>query len=235
MIDLSKYTDPYDRRARLYPALICLFPIMLGIAISFQKVFSALSGLVALAAAVGLLQLLSHLARDRGKSLESTLFEKWGGIPSVAIFRHRDTRIPAPAKLKYHTIMSNVSKINSPLKEEEAKHPTKADEIYMSWSDYLRGKTRDTNKYGLLFKENINYGFRRNMLGLKWFCVFSSLAGIGLIYAPALSNHDITPTMISGITFCVIYILVFIFVVKSSWVKVVADAYGKQLVEAINV
>tara|TARA_R110000851_G_scaffold325125_1_gene492886 strand:+ start:3218 stop:3421 length:204 start_codon:yes stop_codon:yes gene_type:complete len=67
MIDLSKYLEPYERKARLYPALICMFPIMLGVAVSFKDVFTALSGLVALAVSVGMLQLLANLARDRGK------------------------------------------------------------------------------------------------------------------------------------------------------------------------
>lgn len=143
MIDWSKFTDPYERKARLYPALICLFPIMIGVSISYPKVFSTLSGFVALAAGVGLLQFLSHLARDRGKALEAGLYEKWGGMPSVKVFRHNDNRIPNPAKLKYHAVISKASKINAPSKEYELQQPIKADEIYLSWSDYLRGKTRD--------------------------------------------------------------------------------------------
>ncbi|MCW8831613.1 MAG: hypothetical protein OQK32_08865 [Gammaproteobacteria bacterium] len=234
MIDLSKFTDPYERKARLYPALICLFPIMIGIAISFPKVFSTLSGLVALAAAVGLLQFLSHLARDRGKILEPALFEKWGGMPSVTIFRHRDNNIPSPAKLKYHEILSKISKISAPSKEFEIQEPNKADEIYISWSDYLRGKTRDTKKYHLIFKENINYGFRRNMLGIRWFCVLSAFMGIGLLYIPTFSGSNISDIVVATTLLLATYIAIFVFVVKHQWVKIVADAYGKQLVEAIN-
>ena len=146
MIDLSKYTDPYERKARLYPALICLFPVMIGTAISYPKVFSTLSGLVALAASVGALQFLSHLARDRGKSLEPCLFAEWGGMPSVTLLRHRDASIPYPAKLKYHAVLSKASKVNAPSKKEEEAQPTKADDIYTTWSDFLRGKTRNTRK-----------------------------------------------------------------------------------------
>lgn len=234
MIDLSKFTDPYERKARLYPALICLFPIMIGVSISYPKVFSTLSGFVALAAAVGLLQLLSHLARDRGKSLEEGLYKKWGGMPSVTIFRHRDNRIPSPAKLKYHAVLSKISKINAPSKEDELQQPTKADEIYLSWSDYLRGKTRDQKKYSLLFKENINYGFRRNVLGIKWFCVLSSVIAVAILFVPVFNGGEITKIIIATTSFCMLYLFVFLFVVKASWVRVVAEAYGKQLIEAIN-
>lgn len=234
MIDLSKYFEPYERKARLYPALICLFPIILGTAISFQDVFTILSGFVALAVAVGLLQLLANLARDRGKLLEHKLFEQWGGMPSVRLFRYRDPTIPSPAKIKYHAILTKVSKINAPSPKDEENNPEKADEVYLSWSDYLRGKTRDTKKYSLLFKENINYGFRRNLLGIRWFCIISSLIGIGLVNSSIINGGQITRISIATSLMLLAYALVFLFVVKGSWVKIVADAYGRQLIEAVN-
>ena len=234
MIDLSKFTDPYERKARLYPALICLFPIMISVSITFPKVFSTLSGFAALAATVGLLQLLSHLARDRGKSLEARLYEQWGGMPSVTILRHRDNRIPSPAKLRYHAILSKISKIKAPSKEDELQQPAKADEIYLSWSDYLRGKTRDQKKYTLLFKENINYGFRRNMLGIKWFCVLSSIIATAILFVPVFNGGEVTKVILSTTIIIMLYLFILLFVVKDTWVKVVAEAYGKQLIEAIN-
>jgi hypothetical protein len=234
MSNLSNFTDPYDRKARLYPALICLFPIMISIAISFPKTFSTFSGFVALAAGTGLLQFLTHLARDRGKALEEELYYKWGGMPSVTLFRHRDDRISKPAKIKYHNFMSRASNINAPTKEEESSQPTIADEIYLSWSDFLRGKTRDKKKFELIFKENINYGFRRNLLGIKWYCVLSSLTALTILFSPIINSGKITELIISTALLCTLYIFIFIIVVTDSWVKVVADSYGKQLIEAIN-
>jgi hypothetical protein len=234
MIDLGKYLEPYERKARLYPALICIFPIILGVAVSFKDVFTALSGLVALAASVGMLQLLANLARDRGKSLEKALFEQWDGIPSVRFFRHRDSTIPSPAKMKYHAILSKASKIKSPSAKEEEQNPKQADEIYLSWSDFLRGKTRDTKKYNLLFKENIGYGFRRNLFGIRWFCVVSSLIGIGLTNTTIIIGKQTTDITIAVSLLLGVYVVVFLFVVNRAWVKVVADAYAKQLIEAVN-
>lgn len=234
MIDLSKFTDSYERKARLYPSLICLFPIIVSVSISYPKVFTTLSGFVAIAATVGLLQLLAHLARDRGKSIESELFRKWGGMPSVTIFRHSDNRLPSPAKIKYHEVLSKTSKIKAPSKEDELQQPTKADEIYLSWSDYLRGKTRDQKKYSLVFKENINYGFRRNLLGIKWFCILSSTIATALLFIPVYNGGEVTNIIIAATIFYMVYSFVFLFVVNPLWVKVVAEAYGKQLIEAIN-
>jgi len=197
-------------------------------------VFTALSGLVALAVSVGMLQLLANLARDRGKSLEGTLFEQWDGMPSVRFFRHRDLTIPSPAKIKYHAILSKASKIKSPSAKEEEQNPQQADEIYLSWSDFLRGKTRDTKKYSLLFKENIGYGFRRNLFGIRWFCVVSSLIGLGLTNAEVIVGEQATDITVAVSLLLSVYAVVFLFVVNRAWVKVVADAYAKQLIEAVN-
>jgi hypothetical protein len=45
--------------------------------------------------------------------------------------------------------------------------PERADEMYQSATDWLLANTRDTQKFGLLFEENMNYGFRRNFWALK--------------------------------------------------------------------
>lgn len=234
MIDLTKITDAYERKARLYPALIGLFPLIVGVSVSFPKVYSTLSGFVALAAAIGGMQLLSHLARDRGKNLEPNLFKSWGGIPSVAILRHRDELISPPAKRKYHSVLEGISKIAAPSEDFENTNPEKADEIYSAWSDFLRGKTRDIIKYPLVFKENINYGFRRNLLGIKWCCVSSALIAIIIILAPSLDTLYLPEDKIAIVLFLVSYIFVFSFVVNSGWVKTVANAYSRNLIEAIN-
>lgn len=234
MIDLSKFTDAYERKARLYPALICLFPMILSTAISFPAVFSTLSSFVALAITIGLAHFLTHLSRDRGKALEQRLFREWGGMPSVSMFRYRDVSISLPAKLKYHEVLSKISGIHAPTEFLEAEDPTKADEVYLSWSDYLRGKTRNSKKYPLVFKENVNYGFRRNLFGIKPQCILSGAFGFLILFTPALLGNGLNQSMVTVAAILLVYSYVLIFVIKGSWVKVVAEAYGKHLIEAIN-
>jgi hypothetical protein len=234
MINLAKITDPYERKARLYPALICLFPLMVGISITFPKVYSTLSGFVALAAAIGGIQFLSHLARDRGKKLEHNLFTNWGGTPSVSILRHRDKLISPPAKLKYHSVLERKSKISAPSVDFENDNHEKADEIYTAWSDFLRGKTRDAKKYPLIFKENINYGFRRNLLGVRWHCISSAFIAIIIILSPSIDSLSLSENQIAIGLFLIVYLFIFLFVVSSDWVKTIADVYSRNLIEAIN-
>lgn len=234
MINFEKITDPHERRARLYPALLCLFPLILGISVTFPALFTRLSGLVALAVSLGLLQLLVQLARDRGKRLESKLFEEWGGMPSVVIFRFSDKSIPSPAKRRYHEIVSSQSGIAAPTEEFEASSPKESDAIYLSWSDYLRGTTRDASKYPLVFKENIHYGFRRNLFGVRWFCVLSGIISIIIIGVPIYDSGAFSEIQAGVALVVILYVLIFVFVVNKDWVRLTAFAYAKQLVESIN-
>lgn len=234
MINLEKITGSYEMRARLYPSLLCLLPIIIGIFLSFPSLYKTLSGFVALAAAFGMLQLFAHLARDRGKRLERKLFEKWGGMPSVIIFRYSDSSVPTPAKRRYHQIISSKSGINAPTQEFETASPGEADAIYQSWSDYLRAKTRDTTKFPMIFQENINYGFRRNLLGLKWFCISSGVVSLALIAIPIYKSGTYTEIQIGVALAIIAYLLLFVFVINGNWVKVAAYAYARQLIESIN-
>lgn len=235
MTDLTKITDPYERKARLYPALICLFPLMVSISISYPEIYSTLSGFVALAIAVGGMQFLSHLARDRGKNLEVNLYNEWGGIPSVAILRYNDKSIPAPAKIKYHNVLARESKIAAPAESYENTYPGKADDIYRSWSDFLRGKARDEKKYPLVFTELINYGFRRNLFGIKWVCVFSAFTAIVILILPQMKHIVFSEIQCAVGLFLLIYMMIFMFVINSNWVKTVANAYAKSLIEILNI
>ena len=58
-------------------------------------------------------------------------------------------------------------KLALPTVAAEANNPAGSDSVYMSATKWLLSQTRDTKVYSLLFQQNINYGYRRNMLGLR--------------------------------------------------------------------
>ena len=93
----------------------------------------------------GGLLLLAQIARDAGKRKERSLFQKWGGTPSVCIFRHVDARMDAITKARCHKTMSNlVKEAKAPSADEETADPIAADGVYTAWSTYIRVNTRDT-------------------------------------------------------------------------------------------
>jgi hypothetical protein len=55
----------------------------------------------------------------------------------------------------------------APTAAEESADQTAADSFYARCGTWLRDHTRDTKKFPILFGENVTYGFRRNLLGVK--------------------------------------------------------------------
>lgn len=164
---LAKVTDPYERQARLWPALLAGLPLFALITLLYAPAINVGENLAMLAASCGGLYLLTNLCRDLGKRLESRLFESWGGKPTTQLLRHRDTTIEGVTKRRYHSFLA--AKIGEPFptKDEEAADPRAADELYQSAVRWLLNQTRDQSQFSLLLNENIAYGYRRNALGLK--------------------------------------------------------------------
>jgi hypothetical protein len=184
---IEKVTDPYERPARLYPALLAILPLITLVAMLYESQVSPLTSVVMTAVSCGGLFLMTNLGREWGKRLELKLFEEWGGKPSTQLLRYRDGCIEGITKERYHVFLAG--KINKPFptREEEALNPDAADDIYQSGVRWLLNQTRDTKRFGLLFKENIAYGFRRNALGVK--PVGWSLSVISLLWV--LATHGI--------------------------------------------
>jgi hypothetical protein len=93
-------SDGYERKARLYPALVLLLPMLAG---AVATTAASVSGLQFLAITIGRCGgafLLAQLARDAGKRGEPGLFDSWGGMPSVALLRQDDHRIDAITKVR---------------------------------------------------------------------------------------------------------------------------------------
>lgn len=175
---MVKITDPYERQARLWPALLALCPIVMTLELVCGKTMSVLTNTVMLVTSCGGLYLLTNICRERGKLLEPKLYEAWGGKPTTQLLRHRNSTIEGVTKRRYHSFLANKINVPFPNAEQESADPTSADEIYQSAVRWLLNQTRDTKQFNLLFKENITYGFRRNALGLKPLGIGISLISI---------------------------------------------------------
>jgi hypothetical protein len=177
---IAKVTDPYERPARLYPALLALLPLLVLVMLLYGPKGTALTGAVTVAVSCGGLYLTTNLCRELGKRLEENLYREWGGKPTTQLLRHRDKSIEAVTKRRYHSFLG--AKINEPFpdKDQEADNPEAADEVYQSGVRWLLNHTRpdDGKNFDLIFKENVAYGFRRNALGMKPFGLIVSIGSL---------------------------------------------------------
>ncbi len=62
--------------------------------------------------------------------------------------------------------------------KEETQNPSAAYRVYESCVRFLRERTRDQEKFPLVFAENVNYGFRRNLWAMKPIGFPAALVGI---------------------------------------------------------
>ena len=80
---------------------------------------------------------------------------------------HGDRNIDRLTKVRYHAFLSDrIDGWSAPSQVDEAQDPVTAELVYDSAVRWLREMTRDRKRYGLVFKENVSYGFRRNLYGL---------------------------------------------------------------------
>lgn len=181
--------------------------------------------------------LLSHLARDQGKRKEHTLFAMWGGPPTTRFLRRQDKTLPDATKERYHARLATlIPGIELPSIRSERARPEGADGIYVSCVDWLREKTRNLEKFRLIFEENVGYGFRRNLWAMKPAGVLLSIVGI-IIGAIRLGLDVLdgkSPTIESIIALAIsIPLLVWWCArIRPPWVAQGADAYAKRLLAA---
>jgi hypothetical protein len=246
---VAKVTDPYDRQARLYPALLCLFPLLALVALLYAPNVSPLTGVVTIAVSCGGLFLMTNICREMGERLEGRLFREWGGKPTTQLLRHRDSVIDSVTKRRYHAFMA--AKINAifPDAEQEKNDPAKADETYQSGARWLLDHTRpdDGKKFDLLFWDNVTYGFRRNALGarplgiiitcgcLVWALVKEHVlfnAGGKIVDWPVLGQ--LSPAAIASLVVSGVMLLVWLFFFTKTSVRGSAFSFAETLLRTCD-
>ena len=103
-----------------------------------------------------------------GKRNEAKLWTSWGGAPTTQRLRFFTPDANAALVERRHRVLSELDPtLDLPTAQAEAADPEAADDAYEVATKWLIGRTRDSEEFPLLFKENVSYGFRRNLWGLK--------------------------------------------------------------------
>lgn len=235
--------DPYERNARVVPGLLVALPLLVPLLCVYGAKHPVLTGLIGLLAGCGAIYALASVARGRGKKLEESLVATWGGMPTTIALRHRDTFLDSISKQRYHAAITAKLGISMPTEEEEEANPDKADDTYVGATKRIRELTR-ANKQ-LLLKENIAYGFHRNMLAMKPVGIVSCLLGIvyGLLIARVLQvtqpHFDpvrlVDPGLAAGLTLLISLALLsaWLWYFDQAAVKRIGFVYAERLFECL--
>lgn len=231
--------DAYSLKTRYYPTVILLAPICLFVFSFGSGVWDPIKGLVgAIVSTLGLAFIMDQIGRDQGKQKETRLFLLWGGKPTTRILRHRESTLDPVTLKRYHTRLAEfVQGIRMPTPEEEAADPIAADSVYESCAAYLRQNTRGKD-FPLVYQENTNYGFRRNLWGMKPSGI--TLAIVGTIGCATLAawyflvgKNEWLVAAICAVV-CIVMFVLWTFRFTPSWVRIPAEEYARQLAAACD-
>ena len=114
------------------------------------------------------------------------------------------------------------------------------DGFYERSGGWLRENTRNVNKFGVLFAENITYGFRRNLFGLKWPALTLNLVLILLcmffLYRrfPLNTDDDTTLRLLVVVVLAILHSLYMGFGVSRQSVIDASRIYARQLIPLLR-
>jgi hypothetical protein len=228
--------DYYNFRARLQPAFLALVPLAIGVFAWAPPGAKWATALWSLLGSAGFTFFLANLARNKGKQLEPELWKVWGGGPTTALLRHAGTANPV-LRERWHQQLAKASGLPLPTIDQERDDPRRADEMYEAATRILIGKMRDTRVYPFVFRDNVNYGFCRNLLALRKLALVCAAIGLCASSGSALwswkSTFDNYPSL-GCVAVNVALLLWWLFTVNSNWVKVPAMNYAQHLFEGLE-
>jgi hypothetical protein len=228
--------DAYDRGARIAPAYLVFSPLVVlvfALALGTPVWWSKLGGVLA---ACGAPVLVVQWGRSGGRKKEPKLFENWGGAPTTKLLRFAEGGSRAGV-VQRHEAVERATGIVMPSPEEEAADPATADATYETGVTALRELTRDEEQFPLVLKENIGYGFRRNLWGRKGYGIAVAvlvLAASGGLLVAAAVGHEVYAWESAAVAaaYAALALVLWITTVTTEWVHEAADAYAKRLLES---
>lgn len=227
------FLDAYIIRARLFPAILAISPFIALVAITVSWNALSLPQTITTVAVGVLFFAFSDLARRLGKRTEKDLFKETGGVPSNNLLMHLDTTFDPTTQERYRKFVGDLIGEKAPSAENEAKDPAAARAYYIRVGNWLRENTRDHKEFQLLFEENITYGFRRNLYGIKWPALVLNLlvlltCGV-ILYLNKFSAGTISQVEMVG-AFAAVHAMYFVLAVTRKGVVAASNQYARQLI-----
>lgn len=170
-----QWFDSYERRARMVPGLLMLFSLTLaGVAVGANR-WPYTSWLLGALTAVGAPLVLASWVRDKGAAAQERLWSEWGGAPT-----HRALKEPGSVAQRRRAKLSALVGFEV--------SPSAADADLDQAVRMLIRQTSESATHPLVFEENRNYGFVRNLYGVRFFGAGLATACLVLLLTLALPS-----------------------------------------------
>jgi hypothetical protein len=189
ILQLLNLTDRYERKARLLPALLVALPLALAAGMASAMTadwYSALGFGALMEGVVGVG--LAHLARIPGTRLEAKLCRKWGGLPTRRWLRPTDMTCSEAQKSRWRGAIRTLTGLTIPA-TLGSKSELEFDKLIDDAVRQLRHHLRDDPTAGMVRTHNEEYGFARNLAGLRWVWLLFSLVGASVCGFAFYAGH----------------------------------------------
>lgn len=228
------WLDSYERKTRLAPGLLAVLPIavvIVSLGFRNQPVVAFIAGVLSTA---GFPVLLASTVRQWGLKVQERLFTGEHALPTTEYLRHRGDPSTTQRRAQWRANVTNAVGHALPTPADEARDPAAADDRYNSAIAEIRQLTTDQKKFRLVFEENRNYGFERNLLGTRPAGVAISAAStVALAIARLVSSttHLSDTSVTIGLLVCGAMLAIWIWRPSDSAVRRVAARYAERLLD----
>lgn len=227
--------DLYTWRARVTPALLVCAPmIALGVIALAQ-----LAGIQKIWAVVapGLTTFAALAARRAGNAVQPRLWAEWGGPPAASRLRFRSASSSSEIRQRHREVERALG-LSIPLPDEDAERSDAdaADAAYEAAMRRLINLLRGDPRFPLVQIENRNYGFARNLFGMRKHGIAIAVVVLALALGLAVHSsgsswwHTAGPALLPGLVS--VLALAMWTQVDEDFVRPSADAYADRLLEA---
>jgi hypothetical protein len=184
ILQFLKIADSYERKARFFPAFIVVLPVIVfTMSLRLPDEGWAIKLLVTGGAGSALVVALAHMASAAGNRFGEKFWKQRGGLPTARWLRASDTTHSNQQKQQWYDAIKKLTALDIPA--TVTIRPQEEDAIIADAIRQLRYHIRGKPTARMVDKHNEEYGFARNLAGLRWLMLaFSALsvAGCGLAW-----------------------------------------------------
>ncbi len=237
---LKGVSDPYSRRARVFPGLIITLPISFLAVVLVTTRPAWWSAAVLLLGTSGASYFGAQLVRSAGRRKEQSLWASWGGAPTTQLLRFRGAPNPVAVQRRHDQLTRLFPDLTIPDEASERADSRRADDHYETAVGALIERTRNKSRFERVFDENCQYGFRRNLWGCRgpalWLAALGLAAVTALGVLRALGSLDVSRL---GLLFAagvdIVLLTVLGVIVQPEWVREAAEAYAQRLLGSLEI
>jgi hypothetical protein len=147
--------------------------------------------------------------------------------------RYRSTSLPKEQLAAIHEHFSKASFVRTPDEVFEQHVPEEADAAYEAITRHMRDETRNKIDFPLVFDELCNYGYVRNLFGIRplgiWIGIAGSALAAGYLFFSAGSLIDLRA---AAIALNLASVIVWLCWPTEASVRLVAESYADKLLSA---